>query len=180
MMCSFLSPEFILWHTKGQREERGGQEVFMLGSLRWAALMQDGRNMNSYRRARTVVLEGQPKDEGLRCPAERPRFLSENLGGLSLLLSIAPQYAVSALKIHSSLISLNNIAWNSIEMKIQNVQTSLSAMIYLLCPSCKDHCFVQSARAEDTTHVLVTLVWRSCGGELLQSEKNVAQQVVSQ
>lgn len=65
-------------------------------------------------------------------------------------------------------------------MKIQNVQTSLGAMIYLLRPSCKDHCCVQSARAEDTTHVLVTVVWRPCGGELLQPEENVAQQVVSQ
>lgn len=63
--------------------------------------MQDGRDMNSSRRTRKVVLEGQPKDEGLRCPAERPRFLLENLGGLSLSLSIAPQYAVSALKIHT-------------------------------------------------------------------------------
>ena len=63
--------------------------------------MQDSGDVNSSRRVRTVELEGRIKEEGLRCPAERPRLLSENLGGLSLSLSIAPRYAVSALKIHT-------------------------------------------------------------------------------
>lgn len=63
--------------------------------------MQDGGDVDSSRRVSTVELEGRPKEEGFRCPAERPRLLLENLGGLSLSLSITPQYAVSALKIYT-------------------------------------------------------------------------------
>lgn len=139
--------------------------MFISSSLRGARSTQDCGNVDSSRTVRTMELEVQPNHKQLRCPGERLRFLLENPGHLSLSLSPTSPHTHCSFcceNVQSPLINLKIVTWNSMGIKLQSVQTLLSATVrshaHLLHPSCRGHCFLQSANAVAAAPSIVTIV----------------------